>query len=108
MFRINDGKRDIQTHIKADNCSACGMPSMMTGDTQQPSLKAWYEWGRGWQGRRRGNIEEVLKTKVRTIKETENGKKVRRGEEKKEGRKEEGGGRSLCPCPVMQPKIRHA
>lgn len=61
--------------------------------------------GRGWQGRRRGNIEEVLKTKVRTIKETETGKKVRRGEEK---RKEEGGGRSLCPCPVMQPKIRHA
>lgn len=65
--------------------------------------------GRGWQGRRRGNIEEVLKTKVRTIKETETGKKGRRGEEKrKEGRKEEGGGRSLCPCPVMQPKIRHA
>lgn len=64
--------------------------------------------GRGWQGRRRGNIEEVLKTKVRTIKETETGKKVRRGEEKKEGRKEEGGGRSLCPCPVMQSKIRHA
>lgn len=44
--------------------------------------------GRGWQGRRRGNIEEVLKTKVRTIKETETGKKVRRGEEKrKEGRR---------------------
>lgn len=44
--------------------------------------------GRGWQGRRRGNIEEVLKTKVRTIKETETGKKVRRGEEKrKDGRK---------------------
>lgn len=35
-------------------CSACGMPSMTTGDTQQPSLKAWYEWGRGGGGKAGG------------------------------------------------------
>lgn len=44
--------------------------------------------GEGVARQEEGNIEEVLKTKVRTIKETETGKKVRRGEEKrKEGRK---------------------